>query len=499
MTCRYAFTTSTGRVWPLSRARTRRIKCDESQPKCRRCHKSGFQCQYQSVQPIIPGSELVVYTADPLRLRPRDIPDADLRDLRAIDYFRSWTVLEIGGPWSAGLCHNFLLPMLHYEQGIRQAIVALGAFHEGYVDAGGSIHVESDCATRRHGRSQYGAALRSVVMVRGYTQRITIDVALAACILFATIESLRGHVKTSLMHVYSGLRILEEEDSKRSKTEHSPPRRLLRIVLQRLAGQVSEVGPHHFTAELLASFSREAEDDLLSSAIREARALQTQLQHFFQHQVLKLVETSVDRADTADATLANVMRHFKALLEQIKVKYSNLLFSTSQNLKLSYENRALLCFNVMITSLEIIFNIDETTNEMPPDVLVERFREHVCWSQMYLKTFSKTKDVAKVSEKSSERSTNPGEGTTRGMENQDGRLGKGFQEILPKPPTRLAPPLSMNSGVVPSLYMTAARCREPKIRAAAIKLLKTCDRREGPWDSNIAAEIAEKIFKADTK
>ena len=58
----------------------------------------------------------------------------------------------------------------------------------------------------------------------------------------------------------------------------------------------------------------------------------------------------------------------------------------------------------------------------------------------------------------------------------------------------MAPSFSISSGVVPSMYMTAARCRDPAFRREALKILQTCDRREGLWDSNVAADIAGKII-----
>lgn len=436
----------------------------------------------------------MIYSADPQQLRPRDIPDVNARDLRAIAYFKSWTILEIGGPWSSGLCNSFLLPMLHREHGIRQAIVALGAFHEGYVTAGGSTHVENECATQRHGRTQYNAALRSVMTFRGCEERNAIDIALAACILFATIESLRGHCKVALMHVFSGLRILEEEESKLSKeVSMQSSRHLLRIVLQRLAGQVSEIGHRNFTLGFRApSNLQNSKSGSLLGAICETTALQRHIQHFFHEQVPKLIRRPVPGG--VYTTIAAGLSYFKLLLDRIEVDYKNFLFSASGCIKTSCEDGAILCFNVMFTSLEIIFNIDKTMGEMAPDALSQRFREHMQWSEMYDRTFSKTRASRPDSALSPNNPDCPHEGTTRSTKSQSNRPDEGLRNILPKPAMSLLPPLSMNSGIVPSLFMTAARCRDPVIRRAALRLLKACDRREGPWDSNIAADIASKII-----
>ncbi|KAK5047731.1 hypothetical protein LTR84_006396 [Exophiala bonariae] len=332
--------------------------------------------------------------------------------------------------------------------------------------------------------------------LRGYNQCSAVDVALAACILFASVEGLRGHIKTSLMHVYSGLRILEEEESKLSRIQSATSsRHLLRIVLQRLACRVSEVGHHEFIPEQQTSPNG---NDTLSDAICEVIALQSQIQHLFRHQVLSLIPEPVPRgAGSTQVPISGILRHFKAVLEEIKAKYSNVLFLTSQEFKFSLENEAILRLNTMITSIEIIFNIHDSMNEQTQDALIERFREHGQWSQMYLKTFSKTKGITENSEIWSQGTATSQGRNTRGAGGTGEGCSQGFQDILPKPPPGLAPPLFMNPGVVPSLFMAAARCPDRSIREAAIKLLKTCDRSEGPWDSKIAADIGSKFTELE--
>jgi hypothetical protein len=48
--------------------------------------------------------------------------------------------------------------------------------------------------------------------------------------------------------------------------------------------------------------------------------------------------------------------------------------------------------------------------------------------------------------------------------------------------------------IVSPLYYVGMKCRHPVIRRRAIKILKRTQRREGLWDSNMAAAIAERIM-----
>ena len=59
------------------------------------------------------------------------------------------------------------------------------------------------------------------------------------------------------------------------------------------------------------------------------------------------------------------------------------------------------------------------------------------------------------------------------------------------------PMISMNIGILPHLYMTATRCREPVIRHKALGLLKASKTREGICDSNMCAAFAEKLIIAE--
>jgi hypothetical protein len=69
--------------------------------------------------------------------------------------------------------------------------------------------------------------------------------------------------------------------------------------------------------------------------------------------------------------------------------------------------------------------------------------------------------------------------------------------IAPKPPTVLKPTFSLSLGLVAPLYITVSRCRDPVIRRRALHLLYTCNRKEGIWDSRLAARVAERIVEVE--
>jgi hypothetical protein len=53
---------------------------------------------------------------------------------------------------------------------------------------------------------------------------------------------------------------------------------------------------------------------------------------------------------------------------------------------------------------------------------------------------------------------------------------------------------SFDIGVVPPLYFTASRCRDPSIRRRGLSILSANPRQEGVWNSDMLAKIAERLI-----
>jgi hypothetical protein len=56
------------------------------------------------------------------------------------------------------------------------------------------------------------------------------------------------------------------------------------------------------------------------------------------------------------------------------------------------------------------------------------------------------------------------------------------------------PVFSLDIGIVTPLYVVVSRCRDPAIRRRGLQLLASCNRREGIWDSTLAARVAERLI-----
>jgi hypothetical protein len=53
---------------------------------------------------------------------------------------------------------------------------------------------------------------------------------------------------------------------------------------------------------------------------------------------------------------------------------------------------------------------------------------------------------------------------------------------------------SSEIGILPGLYLTGTKCRDPILRRRALALLTSCRRREGVWDSRAAAKVVSRVI-----
>jgi hypothetical protein len=65
----------------------------------------------------------------------------------------------------------------------------------------------------------------------------------------------------------------------------------------------------------------------------------------------------------------------------------------------------------------------------------------------------------------------------------------------PPLPAVVRPTFSLAIGIVPVLFLIASRVSDLVLRDKAVSLLRTCNRREGLWDSNLAARLVDRIME----
>jgi hypothetical protein len=424
-------------------------------------------------------------------------PDIDRLELRALDFFRDVTVPEIQGESYTRIWHNYILPMAHNEPALKHAVVALGSLHEEYLE-------NPDFPANRYCNypfRHYGKAI-SLVMKLDASSRNAVDVALASCVMFAAIETLKGHPRSSMTHVLSGMRILQQQDL--CHTEGFVPRHLLERLFCHLSCQAMQMGDIStiLQTSALANLVIPQKFNSTQEAITSLEAFQYYTLHRYQDSALML-----------DATMPTQEREARlAAVGEMNRDLSNKWITACEDF-LYWNERAdgppHLILRLMIEATLIQLH---SPQECDFDRFTNNFNNMIDLADKYLRaTASATKyELPRPPPRTPERQspssfsssspvltpTTPATPPPAGA--AEDKADCPARELRPKlPPSGSAstrPRFTMSSGVVSHLYMVAASCRDPTIRRRALQLLQTSHRREGLWDSQITATVAEKVM-----
>ncbi|KAF7885441.1 uncharacterized protein EAF02_003950 [Botrytis sinoallii] len=142
----------------------RRVKCDETRPRCLKCKDYGYACNYDSKTPDLeliysetptiaksrieplqsswsidstPSQQMagIPTTLEPLCVVGDDISsfELDRQSLDRLDRFRHRTVLTLGTPTAAGVFHEFAVFMACEHPFLMHALQTLTACHDRYL------------------------------------------------------------------------------------------------------------------------------------------------------------------------------------------------------------------------------------------------------------------------------------------------------------------------------------------------------------------------------
>lgn len=421
----------------LTVPRKRHIKCDESKPTCKQCTRAGRVCERSSAPENNRVRRIIIYTPKPAL---SETPDLTPSEQRALDHFYSRTRIGLAGDFRSSFwSKEWLLPMISHDKSIRHAIIALSSMHESFVDG---------AATPSDGlvgfaNAHYSKAMREVARLTDADEHAT-DFALISCMLFATIEAVQGDYYTALSHVASGVRIMTEDKAKVS------PRRGLyidRTMLLRffhtIDAQIMEFGDPNFqqsTSDLLMFELESPEsftsyDDALASLERLLRDI-----FRFADRWDQLVRDPQARDDAIlDARETHV--RLQGMLDRWVEALSALPAPSNDDDATALSVLSIYRI-VMRAFLQRVIECDDNCYDaMLPEL----------WEVLTI-----AEDIVKQDEKRSR-----------------------------------SPRFSLSIGIVPVLYLLSTAINDANLRERALDLLRTCKRREGLWDSDLAARIAE--------
>ncbi|KAG4430466.1 hypothetical protein IFR05_014055 [Cadophora sp. M221] len=214
----------------------RRVKCGEERPFCLRCIKFGVQCDGYGVldNPAnLPGRTSTILPKSSAQLLPlRDNPSHALFNIaqenRYFDIFSNKTAFEILPTFdsSATTLRQVILQTCESEPSIRHAVVALGALDlaarslQDFSPMSLDAWKETPLQHHQNALSQYTTAIKEMRQA-ALTKKQDLRTMLLTCLVIMCFEAWNGNQDLAIRQIQTGFRLIqawrEEEVDKRDE------------------------------------------------------------------------------------------------------------------------------------------------------------------------------------------------------------------------------------------------------------------------------------------
>ncbi|RAL63881.1 hypothetical protein DID88_003524 [Monilinia fructigena] len=457
--------------------KARRVKCDEGRPTCQRCFKAKRTCEGYAPPPTASTSggglrKFIVYLAsapvDAISL----LPGITTRQQRSFDFFRLRTAAELAGPFGTDLWSTVLLRTAHDEPCIFNAVVALGALHENYGYLRDAHQTYSDYAL-----THYQKAIQRITTLNNTDLTLHTDIVLMMCIVFSAFDSLRGQYKASLMHIASGIKILVETEKRLGGLKDgSLQKDVFLPIFVRMENQITDTGqtsamvnttrliqppilsiPRAFESVEEAQITFDSSLSYVWNMMARTKKHRTtpppQLENYEYEGLAKWLDPLDPVHQKVDYfTCQTPSIHGKSMPKRFLSWCA--AFDASQfppshpAVQILQTNRAML---------SILFGVDTTKGEMVWDSSLPQFQSLLDYVESC---------------------------PLSGCRNSPGQKDA--------PPT-----FHYHLGLLTPLYFVSTRCRDPLTRRRAIRLIESCNRKEGIWDTIVCTRISKQVMDVE--
>lgn len=439
-TCKYVSDPMEARKMLMETYRVRHVKCDEVKPSCQRCSSTGRVCDgYSSPTRTSLSFEI---TLGPIRSKTES---------RYFDLFqRNTMICLMGFDHRSTFWRYMVLQFCQSSPAVLHAVLALAALHE-HLD--GKSNENGNAGSYRLSLMQYN---KSIGYLRARQSRQATPLTLTCCVLFFCLENAQGDHDTALAHLQNGLKILQDwkMDTNTSASEDLAIENLTNV-FRRLDMQAT-----------IFLDSRQPELNATSTL----RSLQT---------------------DHSGPSCFSSMRDAQTSLEEIELRLFYVLTTKSTQHESSKSHadmlskRAPLLHGLAGRFKEWKEAFDSFSNRASERLHTEDVRLGVLLALHYESTTLmldiKTKQT-------------PDMGDILTWESKITRINDLSKSLIKTSESRFA--FSADTGVIAPLYYAAMRATSSPVRQQAIKILRSVKCREGFWDAETAARVAENVSQA---
>lgn len=334
-----------------------------------------------------------------------------------------------------------MLQACHTEPAVKHAVLALSSIHQlSYMHSG------SDDAAQHalYAEKQHHKALEQARVLISASAPDEVDRILIACIIFIVFESVRGNYQAASMHMDSGRAIVSQNSQRlrhtgRRKDLIEIERALSRLDLPAICFS-DQSSPYKYRLPNFHATTPTLTGDGFQD-ISEAQACFIDLARW-----LLLVGNHIDEEEfNGDFPELAKYQAEKVQCAQVFEKWHK---RCEEIVPLANEADTLSILNLRCwyTSLKLVMEAEFYGPEKRFDVFTDTFEEVLRYAEQIIS-----------------------------------QLTHGFHDES----------FSYDFGYMIPVYLVATKCRDPRIRRQAVRLLKEYPRQEGVWESTAAAAVAE--------
>ncbi|KAL4953670.1 hypothetical protein BDW69DRAFT_205688 [Aspergillus filifer] len=491
----------------------RKVKCDESFPVCIKCRSTGRVCdgygiwggggnQYWHRQTSDSSRDISDYP--PLACISTLIASTD--ELESFDWFRGRTIIKLPGSYQSEFWTKILLQASNSEQAVWHAVMALSSTHRvGFVKPESDSAHKLEQTTLRH-LIKAAHHLHPHFSAQDESSR---RVVLVVCLVFVVLDLLRGHFASAQVHLRNGLRILTEAETARCANKgkldgslHASPESIGDLIAEaffRLHTQV-ELLQHQYRprpcllpppiqSPLHNGYPQACSFSSYTAAWRPLDHLMNETFHLSSLAQRSLVKKG-QRAEDLIAHQARMISGLQTWLKTYNASLPSLQLSTNLIVAEAKAkvHRLILSYHTMLTIMT------ETSLHPDNESVFDNFTSH------YRRIVSLLSETYKLSV------PDPDHPKASPTAVPHGQTSPSFLYISPKdkdsPESRWIGGCDMSHTIIDigwmiPLFYVAIKCRDRRIRRAAIQLLESTNHREGIWDARITSCVARKVMEVE--
>ncbi|KAG5925593.1 hypothetical protein E4U42_004142 [Claviceps africana] len=446
--------------------------------------------------------------------------------------FRVQTASELSGYFNSSFWGQRILQECHAESAIRHAVVALGALYKTLEEnfhmsamplQRPGMHVASPTTHWQVAIKQYSEACKAMMLIHGQSLR-SYRIRLMATILLTCFDSFIGHHKLAIVQIQSGLGLLEQlqsqyPDHRSPRPEgyiedevlniftrlaiqaksydmafHFPQPYVIRLGPQQTRSLRSSPGGFYSSATSSSELTAPAlssRDTLIPgrfSNLLEARQASDRLCETLVRFIERLQIAKNNTSNVLPASWLQYGMNLNAQLDAWAEAFGPIFQSRLDPRVDDVEKAGIAALKMFQINSGILFLTMFCDTEVQFDAFFPQFKTVVDlgWEVVEAEE-RKAAALEKASVQNSRRRRNPAAVPTNTNTMDGSRAGQVRR-------SRIKPSFAADLGIVPPLYVVATKCREPRLRRRAIQLLRSSARREGMWDSELAARIGQWVM-----